>query len=82
MFWEDVPEENKMMGLSKLVGTQSWQLADLLNLSDDDMVWLKLRMDEWHLLPGFRKMEDFVKNLSVTNDCAERGIALVENFIQ
>ena len=56
-------------------------IPNLLKLSDEDMIWLQLRVDEWPLLKGYKKMAAFVKGLFVTNDCAERGVALIQNFV-
>ena len=52
-----------------------------MDLSEDDMVWLQQRVAEWKLLPGYKRMRSFVQGLSVTNDCAERGVALIQNFV-
>ena len=29
---------------------------------------------------GYRKVRDFVKNMEVTNDCAERGVKIINDF--
>ena len=33
------------------------------------------------LFADYRKLEDFAKNISVTNDIAERGIRIITDFI-
>ena len=67
--------------MQRLVGEESWFIPDMLGLSSNDMVWLQLRVDEWSLLSGYRKLKAFIDGLSVTNDCAERGVALIQSFI-
>ena len=60
--------------LKDFVGENSWTIPNLLNLTDDDMVWLQLEVHQWPLLPGYRKFERFARTLSVVNDSAERVI--------
>ena len=45
------------------------------------MVWLKLEVWQWELISGFRKFKDFVKSLTVVNDPAERGVKLIQDFV-
>ena len=80
-FWMDILPREETSALVKLVGPDSWFIPNLLGLSEDDMVWLLIRVDEWQLLPGYKRMMNFVKGLSVTNDCAEMGVALIQNFV-
>ena len=45
------------------------------------MVWLKLEVSQWDLISGYRKFKDFVKFLTVVNDPAERGVKLIQDFV-
>ena len=67
--------------LPKLVGPQSWTIFNILQLLEDEVVWLQLEPHQWSLISGFRKFERFVTSLSVANDSAERGVKLVEDFV-
>ena len=43
--------------------------------------WLQLPAVEWKLYEGYSVMKKFVDKLPVANDSAERGIALIKQFI-
>ena len=43
--------------------------------------WLQTPCSMWPLFADYRKLEDFAKNISVTNDIAERGIRIITDFI-
>ena len=45
------------------------------------MAWLKLNVRDWHLTSGFQTFSNIVKKLLVVNDPAERGVKLVQDFI-
>lgn len=76
-FWDDI-SGTEMMGLAKLVGPRSWMIPGILGLGVDEMVWLKLEVYQWYLVPGYKKFHHFVKNLTVVNDPAERGVKLIQ----
>ena len=42
--------------------------------------WLRRPVEEWKSSPGYLELEDFLRNLLVTNDSAERGIKLVSDY--
>ena len=42
--------------------------------------WLYLPVAEWENHASFLKMQSWIKNLKVTNDCAERGVKLMSDF--
>ena len=64
-----------------MLGPGSWLLFDKLELRDDDMEWLQLDPLAWDDMPGYVKFRDFVKNLTIVNDPAERGVGLIKQFI-
>lgn len=45
-----------------------------------DDSFLDQPVDAWSDTESFKKAADLVKNLSCVNDCAERGIALIQSF--
>ena len=78
-YWSEVDSACSL--LPKLIGSNSWAIPNILNLSEDEMVWLSLEVHQWTLVPGYHKFVRYVSTLSVTNDSAERGIKLVQDFI-
>ena len=77
-FW---PKSGKMTSLSTLVGPRSWLLPHLLGLSAEDMAWLNLDIQHWSLTSGFQRFSAIIKKMLVVNDPAERGVKLVQDFI-
>ena len=43
--------------------------------------WLTIPPKLWNNFLEFRKFKEFVENISVCNDIAERGVSLITNFI-
>ena len=66
--------------LSKFVGPRSWLLFSKLGLSQVDCEWLQLDPAVWKLMSGYQKLREFVKNTTIVNDPAERGVALAASF--
>ena len=64
--------------LADLVTDASWLLFQLLKM--DPRRWLKKAVSAWENDDGYRVFRNFVQSLSVTNDVAERGVALIESF--
>ena len=80
--WKDkLWVKDKLPDLSTMLGPGSWLLFDKLELRDDDMAWLQLDPLAWDDMPGYVKFRDFVKNLTIVNDPAERGVGLIKQFI-
>ena len=77
-FW---PESGVRPSLASFVGPLSWLLPFLLNLGPEDMQWLLLKVNQWPLICGYRKFSDIVKKLLVVNDPAERGVKLIQDFV-
>ena len=68
--------------LPNLVGPESWILFDIVNVSKEDVYqWIKGDSGSWENLESYRKFVQFVKNMQVTNDCAERNIRLIQDFV-
>ena len=73
--------KGRLPELSSMLGPQSWLLFDKLGLVDEDLDWLLLDPLVWDYNPGYIKFRDFVKNLTIVNDPAERGVGLIKQFI-
>ena len=70
-----------MPELSTLLGPESWLLFNKLGLIGEDLDWLVLDPLVWDFMPGYVKFRDFVQNLTIVNDPAERGVGLIKEFI-
>ena len=77
-FW---PKTGKMPSLSSFVGPRSWLLPHLLGMGPEEMEWLKLEVHQWHLTSGFKAFAAFIEKMLVVNDPAERGVKLVQDFV-
>jgi len=63
--------------LPSLTSSASVRALTLLNI---DISFLSLPVDEWEANPAYQKGVSTVKNLSVTNDGAERGVAMISSY--
>ncbi|KAG0710101.1 hypothetical protein GWK47_023501 [Chionoecetes opilio] len=63
--------------LPSLTSSASVRALTLLNI---DISFLSLPVDEWEANPAYQKGVSTVKNLSVTNDGAERGVAMISLY--
>ena len=66
--------------MSCFVDTNSWLVFDLLGL-EGPQDWLIIPSTLWDKFAEFRKLQEFVRNISVCNDVAERGVALMTQYI-
>ena len=65
--------------LHDLDGPNSFLLFSLIKLNNSQEL-LQLPPEYWNLMSDYRTARDFVKQLEVTNDCAERGIKLIGDY--
>ena len=72
-------EDHPLPKLSYFLTEESWLLFDLLGLVEPQE-WLQTPVKMWELFSDFRKFKDYVTNVSVTNDLAERGMHLITEF--
>ena len=70
----------KDKNLEDLVTEESWLLFIHLNMTENVKDWHSAN-GEFEDLNSFKDFVDFVEKLSVTNDCAERNIGLIQDFI-
>ena len=73
-------EEIKLPDLSQFLSPESWLVFDKLGLAGSQD-WLTVPPQFWTNFQEFRKFSEFVKNISVCNDIAERGVSLITTFI-
>ena len=67
--------------LSKFIDKSSLLIFDILGHDSERLEWLQLPSKSWPLMSAFREFRDFVKNIPVVNDSAERNVALLKSFI-
>ena len=60
-----------MKTLAGLVGVKSYLLFNLLKI--EDLNWLEVPVALWKCFPSYIQARDFVRDLVVVNDWAERG---------
>lgn len=81
---EDYADDNVVIAdstkLSELVDERSWLMFHELNVCKPD-TWLHLPVVEWQEDTEYQKFLKFVTDLKVTNDLAERGVKMIEDFI-
>ena len=65
--------------LTQLIGPRSWLLFDLLGLKRRQD-WLQLKPKDWPKMEDYTIARDFVVNLEVVNDSAERGVKMISDF--
>ena len=75
--YPDFPKLTDKTELRDLVTPDSWQLFDILKMSPD---WLALPPAEWDSNPDYIEFRNFVRQVKVTNDCAERGVKLATDY--
>ena len=66
--------------MSAFVSSDSWLVFDKLGLTGSQD-WLTIPPNLWSNFQEFRKLKEFSENISVCNDIAERGVALITSFI-
>lgn len=71
------PVINEATLLTDLVGPESHFMFDALGVKCD---WLTAPADSWGENDSYKKAQQFVKSVKVTNDVAERGVKLMSDF--
>ena len=71
------PQLSDKTELRDLITSDSWELFDILKVSAD---WLALPPAKWDTNPDYIEFRNFVRQLKVTNDCAERGVKLASDY--
>ncbi|XP_042207474.1 uncharacterized protein LOC121856195 [Homarus americanus] len=65
--------------LSDLIDERSWMIFKEHHVCGT--AWLMSPVEDWEKSREFMKLKDFSRSLKVTNDVAERGIKLMQDFI-
>ena len=71
------PELSEKTELRDLVTSESWELFDIMKMSPD---WLALPPAEWDSNSDYVEFRKCVRQMKVTNDCAERGVKLATDY--
>ena len=69
---------NEDVELHSFVGERSWLLFERMNV---DTEWMQLPPSDWTGDPSYMAFKDDVDSLNVVNDCAERSVKDVTEFI-
>ena len=64
--------------LADLVTDARWLLFQLLQLNPRSL--MEQPISAWEEDNGYRRFRDFVRDLNVTSDAAERGVVMIESF--
>ena len=68
--------------LLSLIGRNSWFIFTLLNITkSEDKVWLTFPSAVWPFVEQFKIFSRFVDGIEVVNDCSERAVKLVSEFM-
>ena len=73
-------DEVKLPPLGSFVSHESWLIFDILKLTGAQD-WLLISANLWENFGEYREFKEFASNLPVKNDIAERGIAMVTQFV-
>ena len=80
--WSDqLWSQDKLPDLSTMLGPESWLLFNKLGMGEQDLDWLQSDPLFWDMMPGYKRFGDFVRNLTIVNDPAERGVGLMKQLI-
>ena len=63
--------------LYQFIGRRSWLIFHLLEL---ESAWLALPVNEWQADVGYMRFKQYVSNINVVNDAAERAVKYVSDF--
>jgi hypothetical protein len=68
------------MTRASIISPASWALFNGLEISDT--AWLTTPPSTWGGNESYDKLNTFATKLLLTNDCAERGVALISDYIE
>ena len=70
------PVVTKNTKISSLIGQNSWLLFETLGVNTK---WLKTPVQTWEKNEDYLKAMNYLKNIRVVNDVAERGVKLMQD---
>ena len=50
-------------------------------MDSQQLEWMKIPPSMRNRLSGYTKFKDFISNIPVTNDVAERNVTLIQDFV-
>ena len=66
------------VALRQFVGERSWLMIDLF---DVEVEWMEQSPEQWIQFPSFLRFKEIIDSLKVVNDCAERGVKDMTEFL-
>ena len=66
--------------LSVFVTERSWLVFHLLEVSPAELVWLEFPASTWEHYESYRSLRDYLQDMEVVNDAAERAVKDVGEF--
>ena len=76
--YPDIPEFSGLSDIADAVGPDSWFL---LKVADVGGEFLDKPVPEWIREPSYQKLKDFICKMSVVNDVSERGVKLIQEYV-
>ena len=74
-----LPELSEETNLPDLIGDQSWSLLSFLSIGKEEVkTWLEADVST---NMSYQKFVQFMKNLETVNDCAERNVKLIQDYV-
>ena len=77
-FCPDIPILGNLGDVSEAIGPESWFL---LTVAEVDPAFLQKPVEEWGGEHSYVKLKNFIKNMSVVNDVSERGVKLIQEYV-
>ena len=69
-------KEGERLSLSDFVSLDSKMIFDIYKMEKQQLEWMSFLPILWNKMTPYRVFRDFVSNLSVVNDAAERNVKL------
>ena len=76
-----IDKEGERPRLSDFVDQSSKLIFNILKMESQQLEWMKIPPSMWNRMSAFTKFKDFVTNIPVTNDSAERNVKLIQDFV-
>ena len=76
-----IDKEGGRAWLSEFVDSESILIFNILKMDSQQLEWMKIPPSMWNRLFGYTKFKDFISNIPVTNDAAERNVKLIQEFV-
>ena len=77
--YPEIQSLEQIKDLSDLVGPESWFIFRVAGL--DEVAWLNEKVEDWPNFPSYKELKMFISRISVVNDCSERGVKLIQEYV-